>query len=154
MKDLMQVLLQGAKQNLIQNKSIIPVGFGIEQGKIKLPVLMPWRDDDQKYEAIYSFGKVCKERGLYQAIIITDAAMKAMSPEQIKDPLERPLLYPKSMRQECIIVVGQDFKINESIFLMQVYSDADNIISFIREPEFIDYFSGEIIKTLKKGYGA
>lgn len=147
----LRAVMEGAKENLNKDHRLAPVALLSEGDHLKAQLIMPWKDDGQKQAMLKKIGTLCKEKNCDNVIIISDAAMKQMDTlEQAKDPLERPLLYPESLRQECIIVIGHDFRTSRTYSLIQVYQ-ADTF-QFKGEPYSLNHFDGGIVRAIKEGY--
>jgi hypothetical protein len=54
------------------------------------------------------------------------------------------------MRQECILIIGHEFKTDVSYGLVQIYKA--KTFEFEKEPMCMDGFGGDMIGFLKKGY--
>lgn len=73
-------------------------------------------------------GAAAATTGADMVVMVWDAAMLKMPPDTDTDKLDEtdmPLSYPRSMRTECIIVHGMDFKGGESHIEVAPYKGGD-----------------------------
>ena len=151
MERKMRAVMEGAKENLLKDKRLMTVALLSTGDHLNASLMMPWKDDDQKYVMLKTIGEECRKKSYDNVIVISDAAMRMATPESLKDPLERPLLYPESMRKECIVIMGYDFKAEKSLSLVQIYKA--QTLEFEGDPEFIvGKMGGDIIDSIKEGY--
>jgi hypothetical protein len=117
---LREILIEAAKKNLVNDGALHPVFFLCRGEQMVMPpTLMSSFDrilgdlsdmDEWKTRAVYLIGGMARVMNADRVILIWDAAFRTfegVAPEDRRaiegDPTERPLLYPKSMRTECII---------------------------------------------------
>lgn len=147
---LIDDLIKTAKQNLEKDGYLAPVFFLLRNEKFVFePTLVSAFDrvlgelpdmEETKTRAVYLIGGMAKTVGANRVIMVWDGAFRHIPKGDadlcLDDPTERPLLYPKSMRTECIII--SDFPIGgESNISIIPYKGGDG------EPvEFLpdDYF--------------
>jgi hypothetical protein len=118
-EDLMEI----AKRNLITHGHVEPVFFLLKDDEFVIPPQsMAMLDriyerlsgeklnlEDGKSQWVYMIGILAKATEANRVVMIWDAAFKTydgpVSADKAKnDPTEKPLLYPKAMRTECIIL--------------------------------------------------
>lgn len=113
--------------------------------------------DETKHAFYRAVGALCKKEGCDFIMIINDAAIKAFkNPEDYKNMIdnyetESPLTYPKSMRTDCIILIGYAFATEESKIVVQPYKEENGGYTW---QELVDTpeFDGAIIRGVKEGF--
>lgn len=115
---LLDCLTEAAKALLVKTGTIDPAFFLCNDEKLMgEPFLMSMFDricgyipdmDEAKTRNVFLIGGMAQKLKANRVIIIWDAAFRTVAASDAKsafnDQTERPLLYPKSMRTECIIV--------------------------------------------------
>lgn len=107
--ELLDKIVDLAKQNLARDGYLFPVGFVFKGDELIQIIPMtntpPSGKDQNGYNA-YILGAVARKMGGDTVVFVWDAAFRTYPKDidiQNMDEFERPLLYPKSMRTECII---------------------------------------------------
>ena len=125
--------------NLSRDKYLLPVAFIITDSGIKV-IATPFKDDNEKISMYTELGYLCAEFQATEIYTIADIAMKEYDKEHFKmaltDPLERPTLYPKSMRTDGILISYIDLATLDHTLNLQKYKETEN-----GETIFIDNLS-------------
>ena len=146
-----------AKEILTKNGHLNPIAlfFKGEKEQQDFFCSLDWKTDVEKQQYMYAVGVIAKQQQASQVFIITDAAMKQMSPEAIKtyDETDAPLTYPKSMRTECIIIHFIDLKSGNSETCIVPYKGGDKEpVVFLPElPKDVPY-KNWFTEMILKGY--
>jgi len=114
---LLESLVETAKENLLKFGYVAPVFCLIKQGHILgvLPMAMFDKilghvpdSHEAKTRDTLLVGVLARKKNADRVVLIWDAAMRRVATKDAKevmgDVTEQPLLYPKSMRTECIVV--------------------------------------------------
>jgi hypothetical protein len=110
---LIEAIIQTGKENLKREGHLVPVFF-LFKGDLSVypptPIPLHGPDmDEAKTKAVFIIGALARVMGADRVVMIWDAAfrtLKAVKDPQavMEDPTERPLLYPREMRTECLII--------------------------------------------------
>ena len=112
MNELLSQILDIAKQCLVKDGCLLPVGFVVRDGEVLQVMPLDKSSpnnvslDDKGYNIFLLGAAACLLKADH-VVMIWDAAFKTYPKDtdmQGLDEYERPLLYPKSMRTECIIM--------------------------------------------------
>lgn len=115
---LLDQLIEAAKQNLVKDGELSPIFFLCRGEQFVMPpALMSMFDricghipdmDEAKSRNVFLIGGMARKLNADRVIMIWDAAFRTVEPANAQstmdDQTERPLLYPKTMRTECLIV--------------------------------------------------
>jgi hypothetical protein len=145
-----------AKANLAKDNFLTSMAMILGAESKILPAI--FKGQDEKIAFYMAVGEISKENNAHTVILVSDAAMRRLTnPEDfekaIRDPLEQPLTYPKSMRMECIIVSVHDFTTGKSSTLVQVYKDDTGRVEYVDEVEKMGNFNVGLLEWVKEGYG-
>lgn len=126
-KTIYEELLDSAKTLLTQDGHIMPVFFLFREGKISHLLGAPFNDEEDKYKSATTAGYNAQQRGCDVVAFICDAAMKEYDgPVEDYDPVtEAPLTYPKSMRQECLVLFVINLKTESAEMYIAPYKDTE-----------------------------
>lgn len=149
MKDLMKVLMQPAEILLEQDGYISPVLFLFKDKKlITPPILIRYTGDeqvDEKAEVVYKAGFTAGVLDADCIIIIHDAAFRTIESLDGMDVTDSPLSFPKSMRTECIMMIGIELPSGKKEMLITAYKGGDGTpVEFLRDfkmPEDVPFDS-------------
>ena len=113
------VSLCNEAQNIMERDGgdLDPVAFLITRDNKLIPCMLPCNGEGEKRAMHLALGAAMKELKAFRVILISDAAMRALSPEKYEEfkknyETEQPLMYPESMRQDGIFV--QDIDVEKS----------------------------------------
>jgi hypothetical protein len=133
MKELLDLILEKAKSNLEKDGELLPVGFTVKDGKVTqvMPLTRPSPEgcplDDKGYN-VFLLGAMAGMLNADHVVMLWDAAFKTL-PEGTDidklDEYERPLLYPKSMRTECVILSSVSVPDGDEDLRIVPYSGGD-----------------------------
>ena len=166
---LLDTLAGAAKANLVKDGSLAPVFFlCCGEQLIMPPTLMSLFDkllghipdaDEAKTRDVFLIGGMARKLGADRIIMIWDAAFReysAASKEELEgDQTERPLLYPKSMRTECIIVNEVLLPSGEDRTLVFPYKGGDGApVEFLHSDLLskADSYESRFTEVILKGY--
>ena len=112
MKDILKDVAELAKLNLSQDRHLTPVIMWFKEGRMAFPPQMmhdfpDCNEYDNKTRNVWAAGVLAHKLHADFLILVWDAAFRTVSnPEEYTHATEAPLLYPKTMRTECIVVEG------------------------------------------------
>ena len=152
MKQIYVDLLNQAKQILLQGQEIVPMGFLFKEGELQEIVPLAFKDQEQKHEMLFTLGHAGYMLHMDTIGFLSDAAMRAVPPDtDTSDLTETPLTYPKSMRQECVILTILDPSTGKTDLYTLKYKEATDGTPVFEEPETMEGIQGGISDTLMNG---
>jgi hypothetical protein len=151
-------LLEIAKKNLEKDGFLTNVAVIVKDDSMNIAPLT-WETNDENYKMIGLVGMACKKMGAGTVYLILDAALRQFTnPEDYKFAManqatEAPLMYPESMRTECIIIFNVDLKAKTYTLLTQMYKKQDEKINWLEKiPALQQDAQSGIVDALLEGY--
>jgi hypothetical protein len=113
--------------------------------------------DDINTRNAFVAGIMSNKMGADLVVLLTDAAFRHITDGKIpSSPEEQPLSYPRSMRTECIVIIGIKVPSGESDVMMVPYKGGEGEpVEFIpnelpKEAKFETRFSDLVVQGWKK----
>lgn len=165
MDEVVRNILDLAKQNLVKDGWLLPVGFALKDGKVFPPMPLTAQApegvplDDKAYNVV-RLASMAAFLGADRILMVWDAAMRSY-PQGTdmksleSDEYERPLLYPKSMRTEVLIVLSARLPDGEETMDAMPYKggDGEPVVWLDNEmPEGIEGFKSRFTDLARKAY--
>ena len=157
-KDMLKGFMEVAKANLQRDDSLTPVALGIKDEQL-IPIALTWGDEDSLRLAIFEAGATMRLMGVYEAVLLIDAALRVVPEEHIKYfkenlDTEAPLCYPEGLiRKECIVMYYLDFKTGGHTVTTQVYKRVEGKVQYEDSVDLSTGTGQDIFTTyLLKGY--
>ena len=146
-----------ACKNLQNDGFLTPIAF-LFMGNDMLPIMMTWRNDDEKYAAYKAVGLHACLRSVDAVLLLNDVAMRRVEKkEDLKYVIEnydteRPTMYPESMRQDVITFGYIDFKNFNISLYCQNYKKENGEVIFEELEKVNEQIVGELYSTVISGY--
>lgn len=157
-RELVRDINTVAMKNLVDNRNIAPVAFIVRDGLIRIPVLMEFNTDQEKYENCNFVGAVAKYYNADVVILVHDSALREYDNEKNENyamsnfSTENPLAYPDSMRKDGISLLVIDIKTRETLFYLQQYEERGEKGYRFTELKEMGKIGGEIPEKVLEGY--
>ena len=113
--------------------ALMPAALAMSDDKDFL-ILLTWNDEASRTEMLRQLGEKCYKDNLLNLGYINDGAMKAYETKPDANT-DLPLMYPPSMRKECLILMVLDFMDSKNNYI-KIYPYKRNDKGIIREADF------------------
>ena len=146
-----------ACKNLQNDGFLTPIAF-LFMGNDMLPIMMTWKNDDEKYAAYKAVGELACQLSADVVLLLNDVAMRYMeNKEDIKYVIEnydteRPTMYPESLRQDMICLSCIDFKTFDMSLYTQKYKKENGEVIFEKLEKANETIKGELYNMVLSGY--
>lgn len=152
---LINDILDRAKQNLVNSHgNLAPALFLPREGQL-IAIPASFKNNEEKSALLQAAGIAAKKYGCEEVAFLCDAAMKTykdVDPNEL-DVTERPLTYPKSMRQECLIFTILEMKTSAGKMYIIPYKEVEDDYVF-EQMQTWDSAEGGIKDNILLGYNA
>lgn len=152
---LINDILDRAKQSLVDSHgNLAPALFLLKDGGL-IVMPAPFKNNEEKSVILQAAGIAAKKYGCEEVAFLCDAAMKTykgVNPNEL-DATERPLTYPKSMRQECLVFTILEMKTSAGKMYITPYKEVDDDYVFEQRQTW-DSAEGGIKDNILLGYNA
>lgn len=149
-KEFLNQTMTLAKKNLSKHGTLLPVSLILSDDGEVSAIPNAFDGDEEKVQVHFKLGILAAVADAVAICTIQDVAMKGFDRDVTDDPTERPLLYPKSMRTEAILLSYLNVRTGETDFCIQCYKDTDGI-EYIDTPTF-SVMESNLLKYVMNGY--